>query len=63
MGYVGVFFLIFVFLVYNDKKIEIIEVEYNILGIYLNIISLFEWFVDRYLFINFNKLFIWKYFK
>lgn len=63
MWYVGVFFLIFVFLVYNDKKIEIIEVEYNILGIYLNIISLFEWFVDRYLFINFNKLFIWKYFK
>lgn len=61
MWYVGVFFLIFVF--YNDKKIEIIEVEYNILGIYLNIISLFEWFVDRYLFINFNKLFIWKYFK
>lgn len=61
MWYVGVFFLIFVF--YNDKKIEIIEVEFNILGIYLNIISLFEWFVDRYLFINFNKLFIWKYFK
>lgn len=61
MWYVGVFFLIFVF--YNDKKIEIIEVEFNILGIYLNIISLFEWFVDRYLFINVNKLFIWKYFK
>lgn len=42
MWYVGVFFLIFVYLVYNDKKIEIIEVEFNILGIYLNMISLFE---------------------
>lgn len=59
----GVLFLIPVFPVHNDKKTETIEVEHNTSGIYSNIISLLEWFADRYLPTNFNKLLIWKHFK